>query len=244
MEVVKIKNDKFDLYNFCIKKGEKVLEIVYGGNFDLYWTLVNLNHNDNVDKIQNETVTETFIITKDNYFIYELFEELMVDVKEARIYKPNSKTLDGIYEYITDPFDLEERHESEEEECARLNVPYKNSWRHNLIYNNGTITWHSDDDEYNVSNYVKITKIKDAYKLEFTRPPIQPGKYAFGQRLGRIGIRFRNSGSTYDPFNLIFMRMYNKLQEYNPEYHQIHMEELEYHKTRTRKKQYRKGDII
>ena len=53
---------------------------------------------------------------------------------------------------------------------------------------------------------------------------------------GRICIRFRNSGSTYDPFNIIFMRMFNKLQEYIPEYHQIHIEEMNYSKKRTLKK--------
>ena len=51
-----------------------------------------------------------------------------------------------------------------------------------------------------------------------------------------VSIRFRNSGSRYNPFNIIFMKMFNKLQEYNPEYHQIHIEELEYQKKLTLKK--------
>ena len=40
----------------------------------------------------------------------------------------------------------------------------------------------------------------------------------------------RNSGSRYSPHNIVFMRMFNELQEYYPEYHQIHMEEIEYQK--------------
>ena len=39
-------------------------------------------------------------------------------------------------------------------------------------------------------------------------------------------VRFRNSGSSYDPFNIPFMKFFNKLQEYDPEYHQIHIEEV------------------
>ena len=53
---------------------------------------------------------------------------------------------------------------------------------------------------------------------------------------GSISIRFRNSGSLYDPFNMIFMRMFNKLQNYDPEYHQIHFEEINYAKKLSLKK--------
>ena len=241
MEVTKIKNDKFDLHNFYLQEGDKVLNIVFGGNLDLYWTLANLKHNDSIEKIQNETYHETFTITKDNYFIYDLFEELMEDVKEARIYKPEvRKTTDGEEEschYISDPLGLSDIHESEEEECERLNGHHRNNWQHKLLYDGKSINWHSDEEEYNVANSVKITKVDDTYVLDFSRPPIRDGKYPFFASLGRIPIRFRNSGSTYDPFNIIFMRMYNKLQEYNPEYHQIHIEEITYHKKRVRKKE-------
>ena len=39
-------------------------------------------------------------------------------------------------------------------------------------------------------------------------------------------VRLRNSGSRYDPFNILFMNMYYKLCVYEPDYHQVHMEEL------------------
>ena len=41
----------------------------------------------------------------------------------------------------------------------------------------------------------------------------------------RITVRFRNSGSRYDPFNIIFMKLYQGLYELDYEYHQIHIEE-------------------
>ena len=48
-----------------------------------------------------------------------------------------------------------------------------------------------------------------------------------------MGIRFRNSGSRYDPFNIVFMRMFLKLQQVddiNDFGHQIHIEEFLYQK--------------
>ena len=41
-------------------------------------------------------------------------------------------------------------------------------------------------------------------------------------------VRISNSGSRYGYFNIPFMNMYTKLCEYNPDYHQIHMEEYLY----------------
>ena len=41
-------------------------------------------------------------------------------------------------------------------------------------------------------------------------------------------IRFRNSGSRYEPFNICFMQMYNELKNYDSNCHQIHIEEYLY----------------
>ena len=48
-----------------------------------------------------------------------------------------------------------------------------------------------------------------------------------------IPIRFRNSGSSYDPFNIVFMKMYNEMKnidDINDIGHQIHIEEYLYNK--------------
>ena len=47
-------------------------------------------------------------------------------------------------------------------------------------------------------------------------------------------VRIRNSGSRYGYFNVIFMRMYNKLCQYEPNFHQIHIEEYMYQKKLTK----------
>ena len=75
-----------------------------------------------------------------------------------------------------------------------------------------------------------IKKEDDQFLLEFTSPKIDDNDFIF-RMLGTVSIRFRNSGSTYDPYNIIFMRMFNKLQDYDPEYHQMHIEELVYKRT-------------
>jgi hypothetical protein len=75
-----------------------------------------------------------------------------------------------------------------------------------------------------------ITELDDSILLEFYRP--ENTLKTLGFRIpGTLTIRFRNSGSTYDPFNIVFMKMYQRLQEYNPDYHQIHIEETIYQKT-------------
>lgn len=232
MEVTRQKVDNEEIYNFYLKQDNKILEIVFGGNLDLYWSLVNLESNDNYNDSLNEPLVETFTITKENYSIYSLFEELMNDVKEARIFEPivyenDEEEMENTYPFL----DLYR----EEERCQRLNNELKRSTSYKSLYDGTSITWHSDDENYDVADAVKITKVDDTFVLEFTRPPLTKDKFGF--RLpGRVTIRFRNSGSMYNPFNLIFMRMYNKLQEYDPDHHQVDIEELIYPKKLTIKK--------
>ena len=68
---------------------------------------------------------------------------------------------------------------------------------------------------------ISRTKTHEEFILEFV-PGVKCDPYDM------IGIRFRNSGSTYTPFNNVFMGMFNQLQEYEPDYHQIHIEEVLY----------------
>ena len=89
---------------------------------------------------------------------------------------------------------------------------YRNLVKRNLI------TWKSDDRDYGDPDFVKIYKGDDAFYITFVR---QSKHLHIG-----TSVRFRNSGSSYQPFNMSFMRLFNKLQEYDPDYHQIHMEEL------------------
>ena len=59
---------------------------------------------------------------------------------------------------------------------------------------------------------VRIIKQENNYHLEFTRPEEYEDPYHWGSNK-IIAIRFRNSGSYYDPFNVAFMSMFNSAQK-------------------------------
>mgnify|MGYP003306174090 CR=1 FL=1 len=121
-----------------------------------------------------------------------------------------------------------------EEDCKRWNERLKTRYHYSELYNSfdNTITWRSDDEQYEYADRVKISKIEDNIVLEFTRPKTNKNTYGY-RDFESVSIRFRTSGSRYDEFYIPFMRMFNKLQDYNPNEHQIHIEELNYHKKLT-----------
>ena len=216
MEVVKRKGNQSG-YDFYLKQDNKILKIVFGGN--LYWNLI--IKTDEINKYAK--LEETFVITKENYFIYSLFEKLLKDIKTANIYEPK---------YPEDEYDRFGI--ITEEECKEWNDRLKKRYYYNELYDKvtHTITWHSDDFEYSIADVVKINKVDDTFVLKFTRPVLNRENNYF--RLSdSISIRFRNSGSRYDEFNIPFMRMYNELQDYDPDDHQMHIEELNFGKKLT-----------
>ena len=231
MEIIKEKVEREGCYNFSLKEGNKILKIIFGGNLDLYWYIYEFPETEKEYSMEELTkeIKHTFIITKENYFIYSLFENLMDDIKNARIYIPIK------------PNDYEEDEEDiwnivSEDKMEEMNAYYKKRSMYQKLFDGQNITWHSDDDEYSVANRVTIKQLEDTFVLEFTSPEITEDKF-FYRTPGSIAIRFRNSGSTYEPFNIIFMRMFHRLQEYNPEYHQIHIEELNHQKKLLKKKE-------
>lgn len=220
-------------YDYILQEDNKILKIVFGGNLDLYWSLTNLEEDKTLDSLYDEQY-DTFLITKENYYIYELFKKLVSDIKLPRVYEPLKKEqLDE--EDLPDPEIVEileelNHGESEEERCNRWNKELRTSERYQRLYDGENIRWHSDDDYYDDADRVMITELEDSILLEFYRPKTSLKTLGF-RMPGTITIRFRNSGSTYDPLNIVFMKMYRQLQEYNPDYHQIHVEEIEYKKT-------------
>ena len=50
-----------------------------------------------------------------------------------------------------------------------------------------------------------------------------------------FSVRISNSGSRHNPYNILFMDMYNKLKEYEPNSHQIHLEEYLYNQKTLKK---------
>lgn len=166
------------------QEADKIFEVLYGGNEDLYWVI----------KTRNESNYHDFIITKDNNEIYRLFEELFDDIENINIFDEIDPSL------LRSVKDIEH-------EKTKYRYLNKSNYKELFDKDNNTITWYSDETNHDFANILKIKKEEDSFKLEFY---LQPHVDGFDEDF-TIPIRFCNSGSQYDPFNVIFMRMYNKM---------------------------------
>ena len=157
----------------------------------------------------------TFIITKENYGLFCLFVKLYNDIKEINIFE-----------------DIEENKE--------LYQKYNYSNYHELFNKEtNTITWYSDETNHEVANYLKIKKEEDSFKISFYTQKYIDGYDRDFASTYYIPVRFRNSGSRYYPFNIVFMKMYqylNKIEDVSEFGHQIHIEEYLYEKEKVLKK--------
>lgn len=231
MEIIRDYYEREGCYNYYFKEDNKVLHICFGGNLDLYWSIHDIDArleskkqtSDEIRKYIHSERKYTFTITKENYYIYCLFAELYNEIKESRIFLPDKK---NINQELTDT----EEFYMTEAKAKELNERHKKLAAYQLLFDGKTIEWHSDDDMYDRGEILTINKVDDTFVLEFTCPKIEDNNFVY-RTPGSVSIRFRNSGSTYDPYNVIFMRMFNKLQEYDPDYHQLHIEELTYRRT-------------
>ena len=172
---------------------------------DLYWSY---KYN---GIILNTDDSKTFYITKDNYFLFQLFDELYNDIKEFNIYHED------------------EFHTKEKAQELNQRLIKSDTYQHNLLFNNNKIEWHCDDCIYEEASMFVIEKMKDSYKLTFKK-----GK---NDDFLSYVVRIRNSGSRYKPFNIPFMKMYQQLCLYEPNYHQIHIEEYLYQKRLIKRKE-------
>lgn len=193
-------------YTIDIYNSNKILTITFGGNLDLYWYL----------KSEEKREVDTFEITKENYFLYFLFDILYNDIVNCNIF--NVSSIEKIFVYSLK--ELENLYKSKEE----LNKKLLSSEEYKKLYNGEYICWYSDDDSIEDANYVKIIKDDDKYILEFF------SNFKSNTLWLSNTIRFRNSGSRYMPFNMIFMEMYNSLCTSDYDENQIHIEEYLYKK--------------
>lgn len=211
MKVVK-QESEFGMDIF-FKEENKYFAITYGGNLDLYWII----YSEDVNKDNN------FVITKENYEVYRLFEQLFDDIDDINIYKYQNQQFSGNFK------------KAQKEKYRKSNTS-----NYNVLYNEKEklITWYSDETAFCVANVLKIKKEYEIFKLEFFIQPYIDGYDRDFNSLHHIPIRFRNSGSFYNPFNVVFMRMYSNMKEIddvNDYGHQIHMEEYLYSQSKIKK---------
>ena len=215
MKIEKIKTE-FGT-NIFFSEDNDTFIISFGGNGDLYWTM----------RSKIDSNNHNFIISKENYEVYRLFEELFDDIENIKIFEE-----ENIPFYIETEEEKQEYLENYKEEIAYEKNKYRlfNHSNYNELFNkeNNTITWYSDETNHEVANILKIKKENEIFKLEFYIQPYVEGYDRDFNSLNYIPIRFRNSGSLYEPFNVVFMRMYQKMKQVddiNDYGHQIHIEE-------------------
>ena len=216
--------EKWDMnyYRFEIKKDNMIFNIYFNGNLDLYWNIQDC-YKDRADfdaryeETKKETM-KTFTITKENYFLYSLFEELFIDIETLDSY---NSTLDMELRNCETKDEIKESFSRQKEHIESL----KTSDAYKRLYHNGIIEWLSDDDPDDIASLVTIKKENEEFILNFkkSREDRWTSRPTFA-------IRFRNARSQYFPFNGLFMKMFNKLKDYEPEFHQVHIEEYLYQK--------------
>lgn len=230
MKVIK-ENGEFGEKIFFVED-DKYISFVYAGNLDLYWSFHSKG-----DNAININGCNYFIITKENYGVYNLFEKLFDDVENIEIFNIED-SIPFFIDNDKEKFEYLENCKKDEKDRKNRCRLY-NSSNYNELFDeeNNVITWYSDETAREVANFLKIKKLNDIFKLEFYIQPYvkEYDRDFYSQR--HIPIRFRNSGSRYDPFNIIFMRMYNQLKNIDDVCdvgHQIHIEEYLYNKEKVK----------
>lgn len=206
--MVEIKKRKSEVgtYDIEIISDNGKLNILFGGNGDLYFFVPKIDY-----KNKNEIIN--FEITKENYELFTLFETLYNEVINCDVFRIDEDELD---------YYAEEEIEEKRQRHKEWNSELKTGYVYNNLVHDGVISWKHDDQIEEEANILNIYKENDKYRLEFVLRNTEMSFF--------IDVRFRNSGSRYQPFNISFMRFFNKLQQYDTEYHQIHIEEYMYQK--------------
>ena len=116
-----------------ITTNEGSFEISFQNNLDLYWRYA---YEGNIQLTPDQ---KEFLITKENYYIYQLFETLYNSIKKGEI---------ELYKL-----------EDSEELDSNNKILATNTSAHNLLYNNGILDWHSDDSVYENSSRLIIEQL-------------------------------------------------------------------------------------
>ena len=199
--------------NILLKEEDKFISICFMSNGDLYFSLH--SKGDNRDN--------KFVITKENYNIYKLFEKLFIDIENINSYEKG----DSFFTSKTD-----DKIKYDKNKYSVLNCSSNNKL---LNKNKDTVTWYSDETAYSIANFLKIKKGEDGFELEFHTQPSMDKNNAGLHSSNYIPIRYRKCGDKYDPLNIVFTKMHNNFKKIDDVYdygHQISMEEYMYNKVK------------
>ncbi len=206
LEVTRKLDYKTGTYEYYLNNGKNLLAIGCKDNGNLcVWTL--------------SSKEIEFNITKENMFIYSLFDELFSDLKQADIYCLTGKDLLA-YE------DEEEAYAMQKEMCEMNQEVKESAWYHKLFHDD-TITLISTEsspyeeylnqDRKGNRHILKITRQEDCFNIRMTSNTMD--------NTPRREIIIDKCSEMHAPVNVLLMRFYEKLLEYDPSYHQIYIEE-------------------
>jgi hypothetical protein len=143
-------------------------------------------------------------INKENMLESKEKQELIITKENCFIYELFYKLYEGIKRNRV-YYNYEENNYKEE--------------KVNNLYRDGKIEWLSDDFYDEIASKLTIEKEDETFKVTF---------YKSKDLFKTFSIRFSNSGSRYNPFQINFMTMYQELKTYDPNCHQIHIDEILY----------------
>lgn len=202
MEVKSCKNFN-DTYVYYMRDGQKELRISFEGNLDLYWSFADFSS-------EGEVTYGDFVIKKEDGLPYRLLEGLFTSIQNA------------------DPFEYcaEVRHSALGDITAVM-YDFSRIDMYKALFDGEKITWVSDDRDLENNHVVQISKQDGAFLLEFAKKKKEyESHYCHDYSRKHINIRFRNSGSFYNPFNCVFMKMYNDLGGYSTEFGELPARDL------------------
>lgn len=206
LDIIKTKTEFGYSFDLCTDDG--VFCIEYFGNLDLYWMV---KYPGNL--LQGEEKKE-FYITKENYFLFSLFDTLYQRVKNYEIFSHHKEDFE---------FGIEIDSINSNQKIRKMD-----QYNPRRLFQNNCIEWYSDDFDYDIASILKIEQLGEKYKVTFSKSK--------GRNFPTYSVRIRTSGSRYGYFWMVFMDMYQELCCYDEEYHQIHMEEYLYQKKMLQKK--------
>lgn len=201
--------------------------------YDNYSEAVVITHNDGVDLhisfcsnldyyfvLYGANKSLEFLITKENYQIYECFLKLYEDIMEGKTFPTEGSIkeyIDNWYPFIS--YDGYIKRVIEHRDLLKQSLTYQK------LVENGKITWISDDYNYEIAPSFQIIKEEDQFRIVFDSGDIIKQDNLSSKYY--ISVRICNSGSRYLPFNVNFGVLFNNLKNIDID-NQIHIEEYLY----------------
>lgn len=192
LEVEKRKN-AHDYDVFAITTEEGTFEISFQNNLDLYWRYCYEGN------ILDTLATHTFTITKENYFIYSLFDNLYNSIKEGNPYKGYSDNLkkfnnellfkNNIIDWHSDDFDYDKAScvmiEKLEEQYKITFKKSKPDWTQGLFITY-CVRFSNSGSRYKPFNVAFINMYQDLKKYNFDYHQIHMEEYLYNLEKQKI----------------------------------------------------------